>query len=597
MLVVSATSKTTAELVKEGCALAKDGTPNTFLNAIKKFSEINPPAVDALYLRGNAHLKVGGPKHNQQAIDDFSKALSLYDNSNEKPSVSKLRIYYKRAWVHHVLGEYDQALSDYSELINRARCSKEQDYKDFLSKGYISRGLVYESMQLLHKALADIEEGKKWAQHPNNPYYNYCLERVRITLKERQNELDDDEDVEDTEQDSENDNDKDDKSKEEDEQVRCQIPPSEDIGKKMTTESKNAKYDENYYHALLLSEQGNNMKALENFKQAFSSTTNDSQKAECLFRQGLCQYQLGQKDAAQNLFEQAQKCDPKHARNVFRLGMMQAADRNYKEAIQTLTTACKYAPNSVDILYERASIFEKLGRLDEAMYDRRRAMQLGRSVSATVIILQDRLRQLKAEVLQQGESAIRRLKMGWVQEALHQFQKETTSVHEEMGKLKKVVERNYEVYNEAVKEYRMAIETDVEQLCPEAHALLALCQRKEKDYLPAHDALENLFKMLIDSPDSMQMWKSFVKMIKKDSYWNDMGVAPSEKKMNEIKQLDADWRGIAKDERSFQGDENNNRLLFYRKFRIQLSNILAAFALAGCDEEILSHNLKGSYHK
>ncbi|CAF3477042.1 unnamed protein product, partial [Rotaria sp. Silwood2] len=193
---------------------------------------------------------------------------------------------------------------------------------------------------------------------------------------------------------------------------------------------------------------------------------------------------------------------------------MQVLENEFKEALRTLTKAHNRAPNDADILHERAKVFEKLGKLDEALRDRRRAMQLGRSISETVILLEDRLRRLHFELLRKGETSVRHLKIGWIQDALNRLGKNSTSPHEDTKTLGTVGKANMTCYSEAVKEYRAAVEIDVEHLCPEAHALLALCQERQNDFLLAHEAAQNFYQMLIDFPDSRNMWKLFVQMIK-----------------------------------------------------------------------------------
>ena len=75
-------------------------------------------------------------------------------------------------------------------------------------------------------------------------------------------------------------------------------------------------------------------------------------------------------------FGDAVKCDPEHARAQFRLGMIQASENLFQVALKNLTSAIQIAPNQVDILHEWANVFEKMDKIDEAIYDRSRAMQL-----------------------------------------------------------------------------------------------------------------------------------------------------------------------------------------------------------------------------
>lgn len=562
-------------------------------------SEIKTPTVDVLYLRGNIHLKLGGSEHNHRAIDDFSKAINLYRNPDSKIIVSKLEIYYKRAWVHHILGEYDEAISDYSDFIIQSKYSEKPNERELLPKGFIGRGLVYESMQLLQQAYEDINEGiqsaKEFPSYSENPYYTYCLGRIRIALKEREIYFNDNTYQNNIERGKINDTGKYFETIKENENDTSQPLPSEKGNK-----SNDMIYEKYYYQALLLSEEGRNTEALQLFEKATLCARTTSEEAECIFRQGLCQYELGKKTTAQNSFELAKQKDPTHGRSMFRLGMMQAAEKRNKEALQNLTIAFKCAPNSVDILYERANVFERLGKLEEAMCDRRQAMQSGKSASTTILMLEDRLRQLRAEILQHGESSNRHLKLGWIQETLSEFQKchDRSNAHNQQNNQTKGQNLNQnEAYLQAVKEYEEAIRIDTENICPEARALLSLWRREGKDYFSAHIQVEELFKQLLETTVSKEMWKLFIKNIKQPSYWNAMGFFPPDYKIKEFETLDKSAKKITEDEDSFKYDDNNNRRLFYEGFRIRLSNTLAAFAVAGTNEQILAHNLKGTCHQ
>lgn len=542
-----------------------------------------------LYLRGNAHLKLGGSKNNQKAVDDFTAAICLSNGENRAPPPLIAQLYYKRAFAHQMLGESEHALRDYSLFIKFAK-DKEANV---LAKGFLSRGLVYESMGIMQRALADIDKAIKLTNE-QNPYYKYCRERACIALSEKS----DDEDNEYADMDQYVRRDQNDNEDENDEDVKIiekQMQSNEILRSEIPSEISNAKYEKLFYDALLHSEQGKSREALEKFQNALEEATNESQRAENVFRQGLCHYELGEKSQAQNMFREAVEYNEKHARAIFRLGMMEAADNQLKDALKTLTRAYKYAPNHVDILHERANIYEKLGKLSEAMYDRRRAMQLVQSPSYTLVILEDRVRHLKAEILQKGESATRHFKLGWLQESLDKLFSSTTYLREENGKIIKGGGHNDSKYKEAVNEYKLAIYTDAEHLCPEAYALLALCQDERKDIFSALDALQQLFQMFEKFPDSLFMWKSFVKKIQETNFWKEMGGPPPEKVLIKVQEIEYNRKEIIDDEKSF--NNNENLLLFYSTCRIQISNVLAAFAVSGCTKEIIAHNMKGPYSK
>jgi tetratricopeptide (TPR) repeat protein len=500
-----------------------------------------------------------------------------------------VQLYYKRAFAHQMLSENDHAIRDYSLFI---RCANDKG-ANVLAKGFLSRGLVYESMQLMQKALSDIDKASKLT-YEKNPYYEYCRKRISIAMSEK----DDDEDNEYADIDhiirlthNEKENDDDEEVK----YIQKHMSSEGQTDSLVTSDTDDVEYEKLFYDALLSIEKGNSEDALEKFKNAFGSTTEEFQKAENLFRQGLCYYELRDRKKAKELFEEALKHDSKHARAIFRLGMMQAADNQLKNAVKTLTSAYQCAPNHFDILHERANIYEKLGQLDKAMYDRRRAMQLSQSPISTIVTLEDRMRHLQAEILQKGESAARHFKIGWLQEAIHQICNVVAHGREGNQEIVKGKKQDNAKYKEAVKAYKAAIDTDLEHLCPEAHALLALFEEEQNDIFPAHDAFQKLFEILESFPDSILMWKSFVRKIRETNYWKEMGALPSERMLVKVQKTELNRKAIDVDKKSF--GEHQNLLLFYGTLRVQLSTVLAAFALAGCNQEIIAHNLKGPYSR
>ena len=577
--------KQNAVLRKKGCQLAKQGTMEGFKEAIRKFSEIKKPTADILYLRGNAYLKFGDVNYSQKAVDDFTEAISLLSKKDSSGNGLIPQLYYKRAFAYQMLGENGQAIDNYSLFIENVQdCGDEM-----LAKGYLSRGLVYESMQQMKKASADIDYAVKLTP-VNNPYYEYCQARVRIAMFENSNDPDEDthhHDREDENKMSMNVSEKINHS--EKHTVQDEKQPNSMI----KSETPNARYEKSFYKALMYSERRENRKALEQLNDAYDKAINNNQRADCLFRQGLFHYNLGEKIEAQNKFKEALKYNREHARAIFRLGMMQAADRHWEDALKSLNSAHNYAPAHIDILHERANVLEKMGKVNEAMYDRSRAMNLMQWTPTTIVVLEDRIRHLKAEILQTGDSAISHLKIGWMRQTLHKIYKRATCSNEKDGKTNGEPKRDNSMYEEAVKEYKAAIDIDKKHVYPEARALLTLCQEQEEDILAAHDILQDLFDLFEKFPKSVKMWKSFIqKLYDYDtSYWYEMGSPPPETSIIKLEVIEKTRQAIKTDEERF--NKNQNLLLFYHTCRIQLSNVLVAFALAGCTGDVIKHNIQG----
>jgi tetratricopeptide (TPR) repeat protein len=540
-------------LLKEGCDLAAKDTPEDLKKAIEKFSEIKTANVDMVYLRGNAHLRLGIPIHHQAAIDDFTQAIRFVNGSKSlaEKFLYTTELYYKRAFAHQMLGENDDAIHDYTLFIARAN---NKGSHVLAAKGYLSRGLVYESIQRMHKAFNDINKASELTLK-KNPYYEYCRERVRIAVLEIHDDMDDETEhsnvsVRENENNAHNQGNK--------EFTNNETPTSSEqqMDSDMTSDESNVSYEEVFYNALLCSEQGDVQKALEKFKEACEITSNRYQKAESLFRQGLCYYKLDEKPEARKSFEKARNYNPQHARAIFRLGMMQAADRELKDALQTISLAYKYAPNHVDILYERANVFEKMGKLQEAVYDRRRAMQLTQQSKNTIATIEDHIRHIKAEIAKEGESSIRRFKIGLLQQTRQRFyENQNFYPHQDKLKIINVTKTNNYFYEEAINEYRAAIDLDKEQHCrPEAHALLSLCLDQVNDILPAQQGLQTLLENFKNFPQFLSMWKSFIKNVQNPNYWNEMGAPPSYIILIQINRIEKIQKDIESDEESFKGD-------------------------------------------
>ncbi|CAF1509873.1 unnamed protein product, partial [Rotaria sordida] len=136
--------------------------------------------------------------------------------------------------------------------------------------------------------------------------------------------------------------------------------PEEDINLLEMLGVTDNQFEEAFYSALSLSDKGQHEDALKKLQRASECAKTTSQKVESVFRQGLCQLNLRENSEAQGLFKEALEINPKHARTLFRKGLMEAADKHLEDAVDTLGLAHKYAPDRADILYERANVYEKL---------------------------------------------------------------------------------------------------------------------------------------------------------------------------------------------------------------------------------------------
>ena len=564
--------------------MARKGTRKGFEDAIKKFSEIKKPDAELFYLRTNAHLKLADTEHNRSALTDITQALEKLKEDKESHSKALIpELYYKRAFAHHMLGENELALGSYSSYLQSVRDQKLGS--NMLAKGYLGRGLVYESMQMMNKAKKYISKAVDLSSD-RSPYYKYCLERVTIFMSKQSD------DVANVNQDANHDaaqSESDQESEIDEYEQQNEIQTS---AQEAPTDFET--FQKLFYEGLTCIEKQDYKEALEKFTQSLEHAREKSDKANSLFRKGICCHALNQNEEAKKAFGDAFKCDPEHARAQFRLGMIQASENLLQVALKNLTSAIQIAPNQVDILHERANVFEKMDKIDEAIYDRCRAMQLVQITPVKIVQLEDRVRHLKAEILQNGESPMSYFEIGWIQQILYEVRKRT-KVHETKGNQKDELSANDPQYKETVEAYKMVMKTDKEHLFPEARALLALFQSKGEELLDAQDTLQKLFDMFEEYRESRVMWKFFVKNIKNQEWWIKMEVVPSEEVLKKIINIEKIRQQDNLDEETFKNNEN--LLTFYQICRRILSNQLSAMALCGCPKTIIAHNLKSSYAK
>lgn len=152
--------------MQQGCLKASQGY---YSEAINIFDKVSPATFDSLYYRGCARLQLSEHSEIYNAIDDFTQALQLSKAQNDP------NIYYKRAFAYQIIGQYPEAITDYSIFIQYKGGSSD------VHIGYLSRGLVYNELKQYKQALTDIEYANEIGPK-SNMYYTYCLARTKAFL-------------------------------------------------------------------------------------------------------------------------------------------------------------------------------------------------------------------------------------------------------------------------------------------------------------------------------------------------------------------------------------------------------------------------------
>lgn len=444
-----------------------------------------------------------------------------------------------------------------------------------LSQALVNRGLVYESMQLLGHAKKDIELAIEFTDE-NKSYYQYCLGRVKVAMGQYDRSVTDisykDEDKEKNLIDAVR---KRRKSRCPDRQHSNTNEP--DTETEQVSVHKENSYEDLFYKALADFETEEFQGALKTFEAAFGKTTDKSKQADNLFRRGLCYYQLHDLEKAKELFVEALKYE-EQSRIFFRLAMINVHESQLTSGLRNLHLAHKLAPGDPDVLHMRADVLEKLGKFDEAIRDRRQIINMSQSLTSQIMEFEDRIKKLKCEISERGDSASSRWKLGVLQQAIYEAQKKSR-------------ESDNTRYREAMEELKKAVALDKKGDFPEVRGLLAICQSNEKDHWLANDAFGKLFELFEQSSKSLSMWSLFLERMNDPKYWEEIGANLSDIILKKLSSVENHRLQITKDEEEFKKDKT--LWLFYRKFYKQLSNVLAAFALASCPGGVIKHNLEG----
>jgi tetratricopeptide (TPR) repeat protein len=266
--------------------------------------------------------------------------------------------------------------------------------------------------------------------------------------------------------------------------------------------------------------------------------------------------------------------------------MIQAEKGQFKDALKTLTKAHELAPYQSDILLERAIVNRHLGKLDDAAHDQKRGMQLGSSSLATVAMLEDRIKKLREEIDLKGESTKSHFELGMAFDGLLTQKKGSTA--------------KLEYYKEAVIEYKAAIEIDQDNFYPQARALLALCQNKMNDLVESNQMHLEFYNILREHKGAIHHWTAFLEEVKEKKGSDKLDPHLDEAAVRKLIKMELNQRKMNVDVEEFENDKEDiykNQLAFYKRLRIDLSNLLSAIALLSLDSDIIAHNLKGTPSK
>ncbi|MBU1122312.1 MAG: tetratricopeptide repeat protein [Candidatus Omnitrophota bacterium] len=132
-------AKTTALNIFKGIDYANSDLLERAVNEFNMIIEQNPYYVNTYFFRGSVYYKKG---LYQEAISDYTKVV-------DKGGALISDAYYNRGSIHSIMGDSDEAISDYSKVIERY--PKHPDI-------YYSRGVTYASIEKYELAIADYDK-------------------------------------------------------------------------------------------------------------------------------------------------------------------------------------------------------------------------------------------------------------------------------------------------------------------------------------------------------------------------------------------------------------------------------------------------------
>ena len=415
-----------------------------------------------------------------------------------------------------------------------------EDAKPDLHRGLVGRGLTYQAMYELDMAMKDMNEANRLTNN-SNPYYLCCRASVYTSKDEPDKATEDLENASDAECDQD-------------------------------TEAL-------VQRAIILADLGRHNAALEDLRKALNLGVKPTEQADICFRSGLSEYALNNKEEAYQWFNRAINLHGFYAEAHYHLGMLQAEKGLYKEALHSLNRAHELSPEQGDILLERATVNQQLGKLDDAAQDKKHGTQLNLASYALIKRLGERIRKLRKEMDRTGASARSHL--------------ELAVAYDGILSLKKNVKAKMEYYKEAVSEYHATIETDTKDLYPQARALLALCHKKMNDLNAAHELHLEFYNLLTAHKGAEYHWKTYLLDVKDKMEAGKLEPHLDENAVSKLVNMELNRRRKGVDRETYENDiqdKYKNQLTFYERLRIDLSNVLAAISILNLDSASIIHN-------
>ncbi|CAF3527043.1 unnamed protein product, partial [Rotaria sp. Silwood2] len=298
--------------------------------AIGHFKAVTPPNFDSLYYQGCARLELDKRDEIFNAIENFNEALKL----KIPQSKHEINIYYKRAFACALIGQYAEAIIDYTIYIQKDESNAH--------KGYLSRGLVYSEIKQYENALKDIQKANDLLKC--SKYYTYCLAKAKAFLGQVVEAKKDFESLINTCA------------------SECQTP------------EKN--FDTHYYYGLALYERQRYSAARKQFEEALKFPKN-KQEVNALYYSGLTLNALGDIKGATEKLEEANKSNENHISSLIRLAMITSENDDLQsDALKYLNQAHNAAPHRMDVLYIRGELHRKMGQIGACIRDHQLALQL-----------------------------------------------------------------------------------------------------------------------------------------------------------------------------------------------------------------------------
>lgn len=400
-------------------------------------------------------------------------------------------------------------------------------------------------MYELDKAMQDMIEANRLTYN-SIPYYLYCRASVHVSRNERERALED-------------------------------ISYASNLGCDKNAEAL-------FQRGVVLAELGRHNAALEDFKKALSLSRKPTQQADIYFQAGLSEYALNNKEQAYQWFGQAIILHPYHAQAYYHLGMMQREKGQYKDALKSLNCAHELAPQQGDILLERATVNQHLDKPQDATYDRKRGIQLNSSSFSIIKMLGDRIKKIREEIDRTGATQRTHLELAIAYDGLVSQKKDS----------------KIEYYKLAVIEYRTVIQTDTKYLYPQAHALLALCQKKMNNFIQAHESHMEFYNVLSKQRGAIYHWKKYLSDVKDRMEINRNEAHLDENAISKLIHMELNRRKKDVDEETYENDIDDkykNQLAFYQQMRIDLANVLAAIAVINLDNKNIIDNTEDTANK